>query len=346
MAPDSTNNSYTVEIDGTTCGVVVGDNAAATANTWKWVDYQNGTTSSKITVSLTAGTHTITMIGREDNVKVDRVLLVGNQACVPIGVGDNCAAAQDATAPAVAITTPVANANIANSGTLTVTATATDAGGISSVSLKYDGTVLGPMTSGGNGIYSYTLNLSGLVTGAHSLVATATDTNQNVGSGASISIFITAPVPVDTTPPVMSLTSPSTGSTVSGTVAVSATATDAVGVSRVEFWVDGALTLTDQTAPYSYSWDTTTLADGNHTLAAKAYDAANNMSSATATVTIKNTIVLKNGDVNGDTKVDIFDLSIMLNNYGTTGTRSKGDLNGDGKIDIFDLSVLLAAWGT
>ncbi len=93
----------------------------------------------------------------------------------------------------------------------------------------------------------------------------------------------------DTTAPVASITSPANGATVSGTVAVAASATDAFGVTKVEFFLDGALQATDTTAPYSWSWATTTTANGSHSLVAKAYDAAGNVgTSATVNVTVGN----------------------------------------------------------
>ncbi len=52
------------------------------------------------------------------------------------------------------------------------------------------------------------------------------------------------------------------------------------------------------------------------------------------------------GDVNGDGKVDILDLSIMASHWGQSGmTLAQGDLSGDGKVDIFDLSILGSNWG-
>ncbi len=98
-----------------------------------------------------------------------------------------------------------------------------------------------------------------------------------------------APAPADTTAPVASITSPVAGATVSGTVAVAATATDAVGVTKVEFFLDGALQATDTTAPYSWSWATAGSANGSHSLVAKAHDAAGNVgTSATVSVTVGN----------------------------------------------------------
>jgi chitodextrinase len=92
----------------------------------------------------------------------------------------------------------------------------------------------------------------------------------------------------DTTPPGVSLTAPAEGSSVSGTVAVSANATDEVSVAKVEFYVDSALANTDSSAPYTFQWNTTTVANGQHLLTAKAYDAAGNFSNSSYYVTVAN----------------------------------------------------------
>ena len=77
----------------------------------------------------------------------------------------------------------------------------------------------------------------------------------------------------------------------SGTVQVSANASDNVGVVGVQFYVDGSpLGAEDTSAPYSISWDTTATADGSHTLTAVARDAANNRNtSAPVSVAVSNT---------------------------------------------------------
>ncbi|MDQ3565561.1 MAG: DUF1929 domain-containing protein [Pseudomonadota bacterium] len=114
------------------------------------------------------------------------------------------------------------------------------------------------------------------------------------GSGVpSVAKFVqlvgtTAP---DTTPPTVSITAPAEGATVSGTaVAVSAAASDNVGVVGVQFKLDGAnLGAEDTTAPYSVTWNTTTATDGAHTLSAVARDAANNTTtSAGVSVSVSN----------------------------------------------------------
>ncbi|MBU4446174.1 hypothetical protein KJ656_14030, partial [bacterium] len=106
-------------------------------------------------------------------------------------------------------------------------------------------------------------------------------------SGGEVTITISSHSPVfvepssvlqeDTTPPTVSITSPADGSTVSGSVTISATASDNIGVSKVELYVDETLKATDGTSPYSFSLNTTELSDGSHTIMAKAFDAAGNI---------------------------------------------------------------------
>jgi murein DD-endopeptidase MepM/ murein hydrolase activator NlpD len=55
-----------------------------------------------------------------------------------------------------------------------------------------------------------------------------------------------------------------------------------------------------------------------------------------------NTLSTLPGDLNGDCLVNIFDLSILLSNYGTTNAIA--DINNDGRVDIFDLSILLSKY--
>ncbi len=93
----------------------------------------------------------------------------------------------------------------------------------------------------------------------------------------------------DTAPPTAALTSPGAGQVV-GTVTLSASATDNVGVAGVQFLLDGAnLGTEDTAAPYSIAWDTTTATNGAHVLTARARDAAGNTTtSAAVSVTVNN----------------------------------------------------------
>src|SRR4051794_13450911 len=81
----------------------------------------------------------------------------------------------------------------------------------------------------------------------------------------------------DVTPPAVSISSPVAGARVWGTTKIAATATDNIGVKRVDFYVDGALRGSDAAAPFEYAWDTRALASAARpALTAKAYDAAGN----------------------------------------------------------------------
>jgi fibronectin type 3 domain-containing protein len=100
------------------------------------------------------------------------------------------------------------------------------------------------------------------------------------------------PPPGDTTVSTVSLTAPLSGASVSGQINVTANASDNTGVSGVQFKLDGAnLGSEDTSSPYSASWNTTTVANGSHSLSAVARDAAGNTASAaTQTVTVNNPV--------------------------------------------------------
>ncbi len=97
------------------------------------------------------------------------------------------------------------------------------------------------------------------------------------------------PPTADTTNPVVTLTTPTNGSTVKGTATISANATDNVGVTKVNILVDNKMLSTDTTSPYSASWNSSTVSNGTHTVSAVAYDSAGNSATSTpATVTVNN----------------------------------------------------------
>lgn len=111
--------------------------------------------------------------------------------------------------------------------------------------------------------------------------------NLNHGSVTNVNVMRLAAVGGgDTVPPTVSITSPANGAVVNGIVTVTATATDNVGVTRVEFYADTTLLGTVTTPPYAHSWDTTPFVNGAHQLVAKAYDAANNVGTSTISVTV------------------------------------------------------------
>src|SRR4029077_13962902 len=102
----------------------------------------------------------------------------------------------------------------------------------------------------------------------------------------------------DTGSPTATITSPSNGATVLGTITFSATASDAVnssstdtvGVIGLQFLLDGASMtgVLSGPGPYSIGWNTTSATNGQHTLTAVAIDEVGNTGSASVTVTVNN----------------------------------------------------------
>jgi hypothetical protein len=100
----------------------------------------------------------------------------------------------------------------------------------------------------------------------------------------------TSPTVVDLIAPSVSITSIVNNSIVArnSTVDVNASASDNVGVTKVEFYVNGVLKCTDTAAPYTCVWSVPRTRDIVYSLSAKAYDAAGNSKTSTSlTVTSK-----------------------------------------------------------
>jgi len=174
-------------------------------------------------------------------------------------------------------TTPptVSASESGTSGTITLSATASDNVGVTKVEFYIDGALQSTDTSSP---YSATLNSTTLANGSHSLTAKAYDAAGNVGTSSAVNFSISNGGSGDTTPPTVTATESGT----SGTISFSAAASDNVGVTKVEFYVDGTLIATDTASPYSTTLDSTTLANGSHSLVAKAYDAAGNVGTSSA----------------------------------------------------------------
>jgi glucose/arabinose dehydrogenase len=133
-----------------------------------------------------------------------------------------------------------------------------------------------------------TLRDSALSAGTYTYEVRARDA---AGNASDWSTAATAVVRVDETPPTVSVTAPTAGTTVSGTVQLQASASDDIGVVGVQFRVDGAAVgAEDTTAPYSLSWNSAGVANGTRTITAVARDASGkSTTSAPVTVTVSNT---------------------------------------------------------
>ena len=140
---------------------------------------------------------------------------------------------------------------------------------------------------------------SATVTGGHSVTLTLSNHDDNYSGDPTYTLYDTVAIATsgggDTTPPNTSVTAPAAGATVSGTVTVTATATDNVGVTKIELYVDGTLLGSGTTSPTSASWNTTTATNGSHSITSKAYDAAGNVgTSAAVSVTVSNSTTVVN----------------------------------------------------
>jgi hypothetical protein len=192
----------------------------------------------------------------------------------------------DTTPPTVSVSAPANGATV--SGTVSVTASASDNVGVASVQFQLDGANFGSLDT--TSPYSVSWNTTTSSNGSHTVLAIAKDAAGNSTTSASVTVTVSNIAP-DTTPPTVSMTAPANGATVSGTVSVTASASDNVGVASVQFQLDGAnFGSLDTTSPYSVSWNTTTSSNGSHTLLAIAKDAAgNSTTSASVTATVSNT---------------------------------------------------------
>jgi len=123
-------------------------------------------------------------------------------------------------------------------------------------------------------------------------------------------------IQIDTTPPAVSVTAPSANALLNGTVTLTANASDNVAVDHVDFLVDGKVVATTKSAPYSVSWNSTSVQDGLHTVTARAVDTAGNaLTSASVSVNVTNNNLLQNPSleqVSGSTPT-----CWMLSGYGT-----------------------------
>ncbi len=97
------------------------------------------------------------------------------------------------------------------------------------------------------------------------------------------------PAPSNNPQPAVSVIAPANGTSVNKTVTVSANATDALGITSVQFLLDGAGlgTATAGTgSTYSINWDTTTAANGPHVLKAVATDTGGYSTTSSAILVI------------------------------------------------------------
>ncbi len=208
--------------------------------------------------STSARTGTMTIAGQTFTV---------NQA------GLSCTYTLSATATSVAAT--------GGSGTVSVSATS-GCGWIATANVSWISITSGS-TGSGNGSVGYSVAANS---------TTSTRSGTLTIAGKTFTVSQAAAVSVDN-PPTASLTSPGNGSTISSTASFTGSATDDLGVTRVEFWCDGSVLLgTATTAPYAITYNTASIPNGSHNFTCKAYDTAGHSTTSVANAaTVNNTSV-------------------------------------------------------
>ena len=276
---DSSNTSYTVQVDNG-CPVNVGGSSLA-AGEWSWVNSQNGNPTSSTSLSLTAGSHTFILTGSSPGLSIDSILLATDPTCVPVDTGANCLAPippppTDITPPTTILTSPVTGAVLTGSAALT--ATATDDTAVARVDFLSNGAVIDSTTTPP---YSFTWDTTVVPNGTYSLESQAYDEAGNTTISLPIAVTVQN---VDITPP-SAPTSFSAIYTSSTTAALSWTAaSDNIGVSKYVIYRNGnQLT----TTPYTTYKDNSLVTVTAYTYSVAAEDAAGNIgpSSNTASFT-------------------------------------------------------------
>jgi hypothetical protein len=197
----------------------------------------------------------------------------------------------DCTPPTVQITSPINNSQTKNSS-LQISITSSDNKKVEKLEI-YQNSLLISTINNPAPTETYSLSTSSLADGNYVFTVVAVDELNNMTTSSPVNVRL------DKTKPSIAITSPSSGSVITGVATISATASDANGIASVQFRVNGnSYSGTDTTSPYSISWDTVSFANGNYTLGAIATDNAGNIKeSSTISITINNIL--------DDKKIDI-----------------------------------------
>jgi len=179
------------------------------------------------------------------------------------------------TPPTVSITAPTPSQVFTAPASIAITATASDTDGtISKVEFYNGANLLGTSSTS-----PYSFTWTNVAAGSYTLTAKAYDNYNLTTTSSGVNVISDAP-------PTVSLTAPAanTNYIAPASVALTATASDSDGtISKVEFYQGSTLVGTVSTSPYSYTWNS--VAMGNYSLTAKAYD-NNNVTTTSSAVNI------------------------------------------------------------
>jgi hypothetical protein len=195
--------------------------------------------------------------------------------------------ASDTTPPSVSIQSPTSGQV---SGVVPVNVAASDASGVTRTELYANGVRL---AEDALAPYAFSWDTTGLPDGPATLQAKAFDVAGNVASSASVSVAVAN----DKIAPIVAFSSPKSGTTVTGTVAVNVNATDNTRVAKLSLMIDGREVATSNGGTLSYSWNiggksgkgkgkgNQSSSGGTSSLTARAEDPAGNVGTASVTVT-------------------------------------------------------------
>ena len=139
-------------------------------------------------------------------------------------------------------------------------------------------------------VTSHSVTLTGLTPSTtYHFQVQSVDAQSNTSTSID-QVFVTP----DVSAPTVNLTAPSAGATVAGSsVTLTATSVDDIGVTGVQFKIDGVnVGASGATSPYSITWDSSSVADGAHTISAVAHDAALNYATSSISVTVTNAVAV------------------------------------------------------
>jgi hypothetical protein len=165
--------------------------------------------------------------------------------------------------PSIALTAPADQ--VTASGTINLIA---NPAVVSPVQFLMDGQALGSPVGAP---YTFAWDTALVVNGVHWIAAQTTDpASGRIGTSGVARVTVAN---AGSKPPVVTLTDPIAGSTVSAIVVVGATVASPTSIASVQFYVDGVPMGTALTAaPYLVFWNTLSLTDGQHMLTAAATD--------------------------------------------------------------------------
>lgn len=195
----------------------------------------------------------------------------------------------DTQAPSVSIAAPLGSSTV--SGLVPVNVSAADNIGVVKVELRVNGSIYATDTASP---FAFSWDSTKIVNGSVSLETVAFDAAGNSAKSAAVAVNVLntttvtlTPAPAaDTTAPTVSISNPTDGSTVGGTVSIAVLAADDRGSAGItqQLFIDGKLVKSATGTSLSYQWNTRKASSGAHSITTVARDAAGNTASRTVQV--------------------------------------------------------------